>query len=96
MKNSHLLLSLVILSLTVLSARATSLDKSSEVIQLPAYTVEAPRQTAAEKQIARNLDELRAAARTPMAVKVEVPMLKAGPAGREASAPAPVLVVDRS
>jgi hypothetical protein len=94
MKISHLLLSLVSLSLTVISARADSADTKNDCVQLPAYTVEVARQTAAERQIASNLAELRAAAQVPLAVTVEIPLLAAQVGPRpEASQPAPVLVV---
>jgi hypothetical protein len=95
MKNSHLLLSLVSFSLTLAGARAASSENNIECLHLPAYTVEAPRQSAAEKQIAQNLEELRATARTPLPFRVEIPLLKTG--DKSAHGPAkPVLVVAKS
>jgi hypothetical protein len=97
MKNSHLFLSLVSLSLTVISARAASLETNTPCVQLPVFTVEAPRLTAAERQIARNLDELRAAARTPIAIETEIPLLGAkNTVAHETTNPARILVVARS
>jgi hypothetical protein len=97
MKTSHFFLSLVSISLTVISARAASLDNKNEYIELPAFTVEAPRQSAAEKQIAQNLDEMRAAARKPLAVKTEVPLIKAqNEADRQVAKAAPKATVARS
>lgn len=97
MKNSHLLLSIVSLSLTVIGARATTLECNNEPVLLPIFTVETPRQTAAERQIAHNLDELRALARVPLAIKTEIPLLKArNEADRETARPATLLVVSKS
>ncbi|MBI2515780.1 MAG: hypothetical protein HYV95_02585 [Opitutae bacterium] len=75
MKKNFLLLSLVSLSLTVVAAKAASTQNDTRIVNLPAYRVVVPRLTSGERQIERNLAELRAEARTPMAVPVELPAL---------------------
>jgi len=94
MKISHLFLSLVSISLTVISARASSLETKSETVQLPTFTIEVPRRADFEVQIAQSLNELRATARTPIAVKTEIPLVAANTA--EALKSAPVLVIAKS
>lgn len=97
MNNSRLLFSLVSLSLIVINARAASLDDCTPCLQLAPYQVEAPRQTAAERQIACSLQELRAAARAPLVIKAEIPLLKARIAnGPEAAKTAPDAVGAKS
>jgi len=98
MKTSHLFLSLVSLGFTVIAANAASPENTdNECVQMPAYTVEVPRHDDVERQIARSLDELRAAARKPLAVAVEF-ALQPAPASAEASPakPAPVVVIAKS
>jgi hypothetical protein len=75
MKKNFLILSLVSLCLTVVGAKAASTLNDTRVINLPVFRVETGRLTSGERQIERNLAELRANARTPMAVPVELPML---------------------
>ena len=95
MKTKVIILSLVSLSLTVLSARASSSAEQSNPIRLPAFIVEAPRLTSAEKAIDRNLDALRVIATKPIAIKVTLPMPEAKnlPAEPEQKTAAKVVVV---
>lgn len=95
MKTKILFFSLVSISLTVLSARASSPAAESSPIRLPAFIVETPRQTPAEKAIAQSLDALRALATKPISIKVDVPMAKTKtiPAGADQKAPAKTVVV---
>lgn len=88
MKKHFLILSLVSLCLTVVGAKAASTPNDTRIVNLPVFRVEANRLTSGERQIERNLAELRAEARTPMAVPVGLPML-APPA------PAPAHLADR-
>jgi len=94
MKKTHLLLALVSLSLTVASASAANPESRNDCVELPAYTVSAPRQSAAEKQISRNLEELRDAAKSVMPVKAVVPL--ADEAARDAAKVAPRIVLANS
>ena len=105
MKTSHLFLSLVSLSLTAIGAGAAETPRDSECVQLPVYLVTAPRQTAAEKQIERNLAELRAAAHKAVEVETVTPNFPARDKARaeardtavkEPAKPAVTLVVARS
>lgn len=75
MKKNFLILSLVSFCLTVVGANAAPTQNDTRIVNLPTFRVVTPRLTAGERQIERNLAELRAAARTPMAVPVELPSL---------------------
>ena len=97
MKTSHLFLSLVSLSLTVISARSATNESANDTVELPVFTVTTPRQTEAERQIARNMDELRAAAKVPVAVSTETPLQAASrPAAPEPTKAAPVMIIAKS
>jgi hypothetical protein len=96
MKTTRLLFSLASLSLTVIGARAASLDATSEAVHLPAYAVEVPRLTEAERQVARSLNELRAA-HAPLAIETEIPLVSARKQNGDASVkPAKSLIVAKS
>ena len=70
--------SLVSLSLTFLSAIASSPSDETDSIQiLPAFVVKAPRQSPAEKTISQNLAALRAVAAKPIAIKISLPLSEA-------------------
>lgn len=75
MKTLTFLLSLVGASLTVTAASAAVPNENENVVDLPAYRVTAPRYTAAEKEIASSLAELRAQAQSTLAVRTELPSL---------------------
>jgi len=94
MKKTHLLLALVSLSLTVVAARAANTPTKNDCVELPAYTVTAERQSAAEKQIARNLEELRDAAKAVVPVKAEIPLVTS--VGRGAAKAASALILAKS
>lgn len=75
MKKISLILVLVSASLTVVGAKAASTQNDVRIVNLPTYRVVVPRLTEGERQIERNLAELRAESRTPLAVTVELPTL---------------------
>ena len=76
MKTKTLLLLASVVVLTTV-ARAAQTQTEPDAIQLPTYTVEAPRYSAAEKQINANLAEFRQQAKAPVAVPMNCPSLKA-------------------
>ena len=83
---------LFIASLAVLTsgASAATNQTSNEVVVLPTYVVSTPRYLPLEQQINASLKELSQAARAPMVVAPELPVLKARAARNtlaEAAAP---------
>ena len=68
------ILSLVSLTLTVAPASAAQNNNSNELVQLPAFRVEASRYTDAEQKIEDSLAELRQQAATPRNVKIDAPI----------------------
>ncbi len=74
MKMNSRLLSLTSIALFA-SARGLAQTDESDAVQLPAFTVEAPRQLPAEKSIESNLRQLRAEARPPLFIFAELPSL---------------------
>lgn len=76
MKTNVLLFSLVSFGFTVLPSFASAPVENPESVQvLPAYAVEAPRQTPGEKSIQAQLDALRAVSTKPVAIEVALPAL---------------------
>lgn len=72
------ILSLVSASLTVTAASASAaVQNENEVVNLPSYSVTAPRYTEAEKAFADSLAELRAKAQPARTVRTELPSLNA-------------------
>jgi len=96
MKISHLLLSLVSVSLTVVSAQAYTTGFNPDRVQLPNYTVTAPRLNPVAQQIARNLEALRSVARNPLTVRPELPLLRNPNPASSAAKPAPASVLAKS
>ena len=74
MKSKVLLLSLACLGLTSLTAIASRPEEENETVQLPAYVLTVPRHTAAEMEIQRGLDALKALAAKPVVVRVTLPL----------------------
>ena len=95
MKKNSLIFSLVSLSLsfTILPARAANQTEETEPVQLPAYVIKAERQSAAEKVIDRNLQQLRALAAKPVAMEHTVPLLKVKTTGNQPDTKTPTVVV---
>lgn len=75
MKKITFILSLVSASLTVTAASAAVQNQNENVINLPAYTVIAPRYTEAEKTIAQSLEAFRNEAKPAVAVRTALPSL---------------------
>ncbi|MBX3738055.1 MAG: hypothetical protein KF715_15280 [Candidatus Didemnitutus sp.] len=73
MKKITFILSLV--SVTVTAASAAVQNQNENVINLPAYTVTAPRYTEAEKTIAQSLESFRNQAKPAFAVRTALPSL---------------------
>ncbi len=76
MKTKTFLLFVSLVVLTTVARAAQPLTANDPVV-LPAYTVETPRISPAEKQIAASLDELRQQAKAPMVMPVDCVALKA-------------------
>ncbi len=91
MKTHFLLFSLVSASLTAAGAIAAPAPVNSEPIQMPVYRVVAERQTPSERSIERSLDELRDAAKKPVAVKAEAPSLTRSSSTRRLAGKEPLL-----
>jgi hypothetical protein len=70
-KTSLLLAGLVALTAT---ANADQNSADSNVVVLPTYVVQAPRQLPAEQQINTSLNELRQQAKTPVFITTELPL----------------------
>lgn len=70
---------LSLLSLLLVAAGATAAHGAipAEPVVLPAFVVQAERQSASEQSIHESLAALRAQARTPVAIPVELPAFKA-------------------
>lgn len=76
MKKITFILSLVSLSLSVIPASAAVQNNdSNDIVQLPAFRVEASRFTPAEQKVEDSLAELRGRAAKPQAVSLEVPAI---------------------
>jgi hypothetical protein len=73
----HSLALLALVAVLATSARAAHNENSSSPLVMPTYVVEAERVSAAESHVNRSLNALRELARTPIAVSVELPALKA-------------------
>jgi hypothetical protein len=73
-KNS--LLSFVLLAVLATGASAAESNNSSGTVDLPTYVVETERYSEAEQYINASLEALRAMAGMPVAVTVELPVLK--------------------
>ncbi len=84
MKKHFIILSLVSLALTVVSAKATSTQNDSEITQLPAYHVSADRYTPAERAVEASLAEMRATANV-RATRVLLPDVSTKVAAEKAS-----------
>lgn len=74
MKLATRILFFAMFSIAAVATRAATLAPSDETVRLPDYAVEAVRQSPAEREIARGLDEMKAQARIPLTVKVEIPL----------------------
>ena len=68
---------LALASVVATNARAAHSDTSSSPVNLPTYVVEAERGSPAESRVNHSLNALRALARTPVTVSIELPALKA-------------------
>ena len=73
MKKITVIFSLACLSLAAPLARAAS--ESEDIFKLPEFVVEAQRVAPAEKAMQKSVDEMRLAARTPVAVEIQLPSL---------------------
>lgn len=69
--------SALFLSVLVATASVTAGENHSATVALPTFVVEAERSSAAERHLNRSLDALRALARVPVAISVDLPALKA-------------------
>lgn len=77
-KNSLLSLALLaVLAVLASSASAAPSQLQAEPLVLPTYVVDAPRFQQAEQRVNASLNALRAKARTPAVISLELPALKA-------------------
>lgn len=74
MKNQSILI-LSLFAALASSAAAAHLPPQAEPLELPTYVVDAPRIQVADQYIQASLSVLRAEARTPAAVTLELPAL---------------------
>ena len=72
MKKITFILSLVSAALTVTAASA-AVQNENEIVNLPAFSVTAPRYTAGEKAVAESLAEFRAKAQPAATIRTELP-----------------------
>lgn len=78
MKTNHIILSLVSLSFTMITASATTAPTENiSPVTLPVFEVKVQRQNSVEQEVARNLNELRAIAAKPLVVKFSNPLPEA-------------------
>lgn len=77
MKTKFFLIALAALSVSRLSAAASSPSDETAPVQLPTYVITESRETPAEKQVERSMDALRSLATKPIKVKVALPLPEA-------------------
>ncbi|HEY4301180.1 MAG TPA: hypothetical protein VGM73_09925 [Candidatus Didemnitutus sp.] len=83
MKLSRILFSFAAFGLVAVGVNAARNDNDG-VLHLPVYRIEVPRQSDAERAIARNLRELADRASIPISVRPEVPLIRDAKAVRSA------------